>query len=307
SMHLSPEDAPAALLIGLVFALIWSLGAIPLYALARRMTGARPAVVVTALYAVTPSLIWYTASIDQIYAAAAPFAALALHLAVRRRSPGWAAAAGVICGLAMFLNFGFSVMVAAGALILLWGSGRGRGRFALRSAAISVAVYAGGVLVVLLATALVFGIDWIGVVRVSARLRHEIYSISTPRPWLTWVLLNPIELVIGLGLSSAAVVVWAVVLWRRTRGAAAMVLCGMIVALAALNLTGAARAEWSRMVMFAMPVLLAGAAGGVRSLGLARPAPAAALVVLQGIYALVGYQLFDVWGLWPTAFRVPPF
>jgi len=138
---------------------------------------------------------------------------------------------------------------------------------------------------------------------VSGDLRDRLYAEDTPRPWLTWFLLNPVEFVIGLGLSSTAVVLGALARWRRSRGAGVTGLWAVLLTLLLVNLSGAARAEWSRMLMFAMPLLLAGASGALGPLGLRRPGPACALVFAQGAYALIGYQLFEVWGVWATMFR----
>ena len=57
------------------------------------------------------------------------------------------------------------------------------------------------------------------------------------------------------------------------------------------------------MLLFAMPLCLIGAGTVIRRLGLTRPLPALALVLSQGLLALVGYQLFDVWGHWVLPFR----
>jgi hypothetical protein len=161
---------------------------------------------------------------------------------------------------------------------------------------------AGGLLVVGL---IQYGchLDLVGAARVSGQLRNRFYLGELPRPWLTWFLLNPVEFVIGLGFSSAALVIAAVALWRRSRSQAVLLLAATLAGLLALNLSGAARAEWSRPLLFAMPLCLLGAAGAVRRLRLAQPGPAVLLVAAQGLCALVCYQLFDVWGYWVLTFR----
>jgi len=84
---------------------------------------------------------------------------------------------------------------------------------------------------------------------------------------------------------------------------ALLLLAAALVVLGGLNLAGVARAEWSRMLLFAMPLCLIGAGTAMRRLGLTRPLPALALVLSQGLFALVGHQLFDVWGHWVLPFR----
>ncbi len=303
-LDLTPEDVLVAVLIGLLFPLGWAVGALPVFLLTRRLAGTRPALVTTALYAVTPALIWYTPSLDQLYALTAPALALWAYWAARRRAVVAAACAGVVGGLSIFLNLGFVVMAFAAALVIIGAvPARFGARSRLRAAMPLLVVYVASLAAVLLAAALVLGIDWVGVARISARLRAQTYTVMAPRPWLTWLLLNPVKLAIALGPAAALLVAVAALRRRRPGTPAGVVLGAMLWALLLLDLSGAARGEWSRMVMFALPLLLAGAAGSLRSLGLTAPAPAVTLVAAQGAYALLCYQFFDVWGLWTVSFR----
>lgn len=300
--HFAREDVLAALLLALLFPLVLSLGVLPTYALARRLAGWRAALLAAALYAVTPSFLWFTASIDQLYPPLAVTVLLLVYLGVRHATrPAFVLGAGLLCGLGIFLNFGFCVVAAiAAGFVALLAVRRGAGFW--RRAPLHLALLTVGLAAVLAFVQFVLGIDLVGVVRVSAQLRSHLYEAGVVRPWLTWVLLNPVEFSIGLGFSSTAVVVAALAgPWRRPRPAA-LLLAATAGALALLNLTGAARAEWSRMLMFAMPLCLAGAAPVLRRLRLTRPAPAVVLVGAQVCYALACSQLFDVWGRWTETY-----
>ncbi len=218
--------------------------------------------------------------------------------------------AGLLTGLGIFLNFGFVVTGAIGALFLGLLACRRLGRDDANPAATllvvqlgRLALYATGAIAVLMAIQFGLGIDLVGVARVSGDLRTKLHLHDLPRPWLTWALLNPVEFMIGLGWSSTVVIVAALACWRRVRVPGILVVSATLAVLLLLALSGAARAEWSRLLLFAMPLCLPGAAGAVRSLSLTRPGPALLLVLTQGLYALTGYQLFDVWGYWTVPFR----
>ena len=311
-LRLSAADVGAATMIGLLFPLLGALGVFPVFALARHLGGRRTALIVTALYAVTPSLSWFTASLDQVYPTLAVLVLLLLYHAARWRRGSYVAAtgAGILTGLGIFLNFGFVVVGAIGALVLgllaCRGLGHGKaGPAGTRPAARlgGLALYAAGALAVLATVQFGLGIDLVGVARVSGDLRTKLYLHDLPRPWLTWVLLNPLEFMIGMGWSSAAVIVAALAWWRRVRGPGILILSATLAVLLLLDLSGAARAEWSRLLLSAMPLCLLGAAGAVRTLRLTQPGPALLLVLAQGLYVLIGYQLLDVWGYWTIPFR----
>ncbi|MHB8996655.1 MAG: glycosyltransferase family 39 protein [Armatimonadota bacterium] len=298
------DDVAAALLIALTFSLGLSLGVFPTYALARRLAGRRAALVTAALYAVTPSFIWFTASIDQLYPALAVLIALLAHKGVQRQTR-WLPllAAGLLGGLGVFLNFGFSVALLAVALFvvsLTWVRDRNR---VLRLLPWRLALFGGAALLVLVFVQFGLNINLIGIAKVCGELRTKLYLHDLPRPRLTWLLLNPVEFSLGLGFSSLALVLGA--LFTRTRRFVARypLLLATLVALLLLDFSGAARAEWSRMLMFAMPLCLIGSAPIIRRLLLSRPAPAVVLVASQAAYALICYHLFDVWGYWIVPLR----
>jgi hypothetical protein len=298
------QDVAAALLIALTFSFGLSLGVFPTYALARRLAGRRAALVTAALYAVTPSFIWFSASIDQLYPPLAALLALLAYQGVRRQTR-WLplSGAGLLGGLGIFLNFGLSVALVAVAVFVIaltWVRERPR---VLRVLPLRLALFGGGALLVLLVIQFGLNINLIGIAKVCGELRTQLYLHDLPRPRLTWILLNPVEFSLGLGFSSLALVLGA--LFTRTRRLVATypLLLAMLVALLLLDFSGAARAEWSRMLMFAMPLCLIGSAPIIRRLLLSRPGPGVVIVASQAAYALICYHLFDVWGYWIIPLR----
>jgi hypothetical protein len=301
--HLTPDNITEALWVALVFAFAGASAALPLYGATRLIAGVRPAMMAAVLWAVTPSLIWYTPSIDQLYPLLAACIVWCIVLAVRRRSWPWLLPAGLLIGAGMFCNFGFGVMGVLGALLIgcLERAWRGPGGWMLRSLA-PVCLLAVGAVAGLHALCGATGVDYWGAAKLSADIRKTLYQTLTVRPYLTWVLLNPVEFAIGLGFSSVALVGLALVRWRELPPGSRGVLGATLVTLVLLNLTGTVRAEVSRMLLYTMPLLLMGACGMWRRL-FCGTGGVAALVLAQGLYLIVGNQYFEVWGYWARMFR----
>lgn len=299
--HIRPDDLEAALLIALLFPLALALGVLPLYGLARRLGGERPALVLVGLYAVTPSFIWYTASLDQLCIPAALLVAFLGLTGVREGKWGRLVGAGVITGATVFVSLGFALM--AGVTVLFATAlACHRARRVTLGAAAPALVYLAGAAVALTALCLGFGVDLPAVLAASAGLRRELYH-NLRRGYVTWLLLNPVEFGMGLGMAGVTLTVAALVLWRRLSRPAVALLGALVVALVGLALLGQVRGETSRMLMFVMPLLTAAGAPVLRRLRLDRVAPALALIVAQAAYAIVCYHLFDVWGDWIEPFR----
>lgn len=304
-LKLTGRDVSEAMATGILFSLVGALGAVPVFALARQVAGRRPALVATALYAVTPSLMWYSPAVDQLYPTLATCVALLIAMGFRKRSNWQYMAAGLLSGVGMFLNLGVALMAIIGGLMVVFGGlwERGVGRPWLRDSLWRLGLMGGEVLVVLAVVRWGLGIPYLEILRVSTALRMWQYRELFPRPWLTWVLLNPVEYAIGLGFSSLAVILAALALWRRLNPGGRVLLGAALVALIALDVSGGMRAEGSRLLLFTMPIALVGAAPALRRLELTRGAAPALLVLAQGLYAVIGCQLFEVWGVWATAFR----
>lgn len=301
-LQVTPDNVSEALWVALVFALAGALTTLPLYGATCRIAGQRPAMMAAALWAVTPSLSWYTPSIDQIYPLLAALIVWCIVLAVPRRRWPWLLPAGLLIGAGMFCNFGFGVMGVIGALTIgcLERAWRGARGWVLRSLG-PVTLLAVGALAALHALCAATGVDYWGAARVSGEIRRTLYQTITVRPYLTWVLLNPVEFAVGIGFSSVALIGLALVHWRQLAPGGRAVLGATLLGLALLNLTGVIRAEVSRMLLYAMPLILMGAAGVGRHLLGARGATA--LIFAQGVYLLVGNQYFEVWGYWARMFR----
>lgn len=300
-LAVQPQDISGGLLIALLFPAVMALGVLPLYGLARRLAGSRTALVLVTLYAVTPSFLWFTASVDQVYIAVALLVAWLGLRGVRERKPWLLVLAGGLTGTTIFLNLGFTLMAGIATVFVFLLAWR-RQRQNLGGAVLRGALVLGTALVVLTVICLLFGVNLLAVMAVVARLRNELYQ-GLHRGYLTWLLLNPMEFSLGMGFSGVALVGAGVVLWRRLTYPAGALLASVLLALAGLAALGQVRGETSRMLMFVMPLLLAAVAPAVRRLRLQHLGPALVLILAQATYAVAGYQLFDVWGDWTLPFR----
>ena len=121
-----------------------------------------------------------------------------------------------------------------------------------------------------------FAIWWVN------QRNHARFYVEYPRTYAAWVLANPVELAIGLGLPATA---WAVVGFASPRGCPRVAWASLAV-LAILTLTGRSLSEVGRLWLPLMPPLLIAAAAGAERLG-AGPKALAASVALTGVLVLV--------------------
>jgi hypothetical protein len=276
----SPPARAAALLGGLLIGLFGALTAWPIAALARR-AGAEPleAARVSLLWALVPGAVLMTPMLDQ--ALCLPVAAATACLAAAFQAPearAWrrAALAGVFGGLAVFLSYGAPVFLAVGglaALALAPTAPRGR---ALRIVGLAAAVTAA----VWLLPA-VLGHRPLASLATALAIHRDEYT--RPRGYLLWLLFNPVDFALFLGVPVA--VAWAARTARAAgtspRDAAGRMRLATAAGLAVLLLSGQTRGEVGRIWLPLMPLLLVAA--------LARPGgptPREAVVCGAGLGAL---------------------
>jgi hypothetical protein len=260
----------AALFGGLLIGVCCAVAAWPIAALARR-AGADPleAARVSLLWALLPGPVLMTPMLDQ--ALCLPVAAATACLAGAVAAPGPAAwrrawAAGLCGGVAVFLSYGAPVFLALGGLAAL-ALGLGPGASRLRAA--GLALLASAVTAALWLLPAFWGHQpWASVATALAIHRGE---YTQPRGYLLWLLFNPLDFALFLGVPVA--VAWtARTVWSArsaTRDAAHRMRLASALGLALLLLSGQTRGEVGRLWLPLMPVVLVAA--------LARPgAPARA-------------------------------
>ena len=266
-----PEYATAAraagVLGGLLILVACVLTAWPVAALAADLgCGPLPSARIGALWVLLPGPVLMLPQFDQALALPVALSAAALARAVRAgrgSGTGWAAASGVAGGVALGLSYGAPAFLALGGLAVLaaaWARGVPP-RAALARAA---------------------GHHPIASAIEALRIHREFFTL--PRAYALWLLFDPLDLAVFLGLPVALSLVWATARAARRLAARARPTAeeafrlAAMAALAALLLSGQTRGEVGRIWIPVMPVLLVAA--------LARPAeerPGAADALLLAV------------------------
>jgi len=282
-LGLRPTDAAAAVGGAAVIALIGALSLLPLYCLGRELVGPEAAIRGVVLMASMPALLLLAASSDQIILTLAVLTAWLFYSAWRRRALLRAFLAGAVAALGLFFSLGFAVAIPCAALWGVFGALRCEDRrAAVRRLLMGGAVAAAGFAAFYLTLYLLWGYRPIAVAQQALLAHREVTTAEFPRTYWKWVLMNPLEVAIFMGLPLVTATLWALRCLPREPGLARLApfLLAWLIVLALLNISGAVRGEVSRIWLFLFwPAALASGAWLA-----ARPRFAAvtpALVVLQ--------------------------
>jgi 4-amino-4-deoxy-L-arabinose transferase-like glycosyltransferase len=149
--------------VGLV-AVVWAIG--------REIATRRTAIVLAAIVAVNPLLVWYAqeARVYELYALTAALSLLLFLRAARRPTSAALAAWAAASVLAMATHYFAAFLVAPEAALLLWGSRTDRRGPRARALAVAAVALCGAALVPLIAAQGGHGTQWIGRWPLSDRL-----------------------------------------------------------------------------------------------------------------------------------------
>ena len=255
---------PLGLSVATVF--FGSLAVFPLFAWVRDMLGVRPALTAAMLYSLVPTIVLFTAtSADILFM---PFTVTTLFLfwrAIHRRSPGYAAAAGLGYGMLSLLSFSLIGLGVFFALAGLWRLRDPAFRSSVvRTAFVMLAVFLAFHLLVRLWS----GFDVIECFRVC---RNQFFVDQTnldewtPRyPAWTWKLLNPLCWLFFVGAPVSLLLFWRL---AKPEPASRMLFLTFALTLLALNFLYLARGESERSAMYAIPFAVIPAAHKLDELG----------------------------------------
>jgi hypothetical protein len=286
--HPAPVRA-AALLGGLLIGLCGAAAAWPIAALARAAGADPPAAArVALLWALMPAPALMTPMLDQALCLPVAGALACLAVAGRRAAghgAGWAAASGLLAGIAALLSYGAPVFLACGGaavLALLCDTREGFGR-ALRLAAIAAAVS----VVVWLLPALA-GHHPLASLTTALAIHRDEYT--RPRSYVLWLGFDLLDLALFLGVPIAVAFLARVAeaARRSPREPADRFVLVAALGLALLVLSGQTRGEVGRIWLPLMPVLLVAALartdGPATRESLAHGLMLAALAVAVAVY-----------------------
>jgi hypothetical protein len=270
-------DRVALVLVGGLTLLLCAGTVVPLYLLARSTLEPVEAWNAAALWPVAPSAVMFQPTADTWY----PFlatTALWLIAAPGRRRPLRAAIAGVVLAVGMQFSL---VFLAVGLIAALVIAVHDRRRGAKLVAMIGLGFLCMTLLVWATTRANPFVIWWW-----NARNHARFYQ-AFHRSYRAWVLTNPIELAVALGIPSS---IWATLGLSRK---GPVVAWATLAVLATLTLTGRNLSEVARLWLPFFPPLLIAAACGMKRLG-AGPLALAATLVAVGLQTLALQAMIQV-------------
>jgi methylthioxylose transferase len=267
--------------IALTAALTWLACAatvVPLYLLARASLPAPAAWAAAALWPLVPSAILFQPVADTAF----PFlatTALALAAHAVRSAPGrdllLATLVGVVLAVGMTFTLAFLAVGLIVASVLATAPGVGPLRRALRIAATGAGFLAPTLASWAITRADPFVIWWWN------QKNHARFYVEFPRSYRAWVVANPIELAVALGLPAT---VWALVGLGSIRQAPRVAWATLAV-LTILTLSGGNLGEVARIWLPLMPPLLTASGLGLTRLG-GGPKTLAATLALLGAETL---------------------
>ena len=265
---------------------------VPLYLLARVALGAPAAWAAAALWPLTPAANLFQPVADTAYPLLSTSAlALAGWAAWSQERPGWPALTGVVLAIisgatmafGMFFTLAFLPVGLIVALVVCCNRS-----VSWRSRALLILATGLGFITILLCGWAVMGANPF-VISSWNLYHHARFYDEYPRSYRLWLVVNPVELAIAIGLPS---VVWCLVALVAPRGLPLSVWSTLLV-LTLTNLTGRNMGEVARLWMLYMPPLLV-AAGYSFDRWVRKPAPLAATTSLLGLQTLALQSLIQV-------------
>lgn len=265
-----PEaDRAAMATVGLLVLLASAATVAPLYLLVRQQFNASTAWASAALWPLIPSAILFQPTAD---AAFPLLATSAIALALRGR-PATLVIAGILLAIGMILTLAFLAIGLVVALILISAPGLSWKQ------RLTGLVWTGfGFLVPTLIGWAISGANPFVIWWWNSQNHARFYE-EYPRTYLLWMMANPIEVAVAIGLPVAC---WAILGLPR----AGRVFWATLAVLVLLQLSGRNLSEVARIWLPFFPLLLTASAAGIERLG-NRPATIATTVGLVGIQTLV--------------------
>ena len=289
SPGLSRSDAATLIAIGAMTLLACSLTVVPLYLLSRASgLPASAAWAAATLWPVLPSALMFQPTADTAFPLLSTSAlALAAWAGQGGRLQGWLAslASGLILGVGMQFTLAFLPVGLIVAMLIVFSSQRSWPRRLGLIVATGVVFLAITLGVWAVTSANPFAIWW------HNQANHARFYVENPRTYWAWLLDNPIETAVGLGLPTSA---WIAVGLASPRSRPVPLVAWITLAvLALLTLGGRSLSEVARLWLPFFPALLVAAGAGFSRVG-AGSKSLAATIALVGLQVLVMEAMFQV-------------
>lgn len=262
-MRYTRGEIVSAGVFGFLMPLFAALTAVPLYFIARDLTGDRwLAVRVAGWWPLVPAALLFAPTWNTVYPTLCALAFWLLLRANQTAAVRYAALSGLVMGLTTLLNFavlpffllaglftlGYQLYAASGQPL------RALYRTRLASSVRIGAVFGGGVLVPWLILTLVSGVSPLDILSKTFGAHADLVR----REYLPWLILHPYDVLLFTGLPAAMLAVWGVVRVLRARRVDATGVFTLAMALTVLlvNAAGIVQGENARILIFYMPFLL---------------------------------------------------
>jgi len=295
---MSDGELAGAWLATLLLRLAASLVVAPVYAMARGLHGRQTALIAAAFAAAVPSLVLYSPGLDQSFPVLAATACWLGWSAGQRRSHLRAGLAGLVVSVGLFFSLSFAVVGIWASLLAVAGLWRREARPRARDVGTLAAAGMAGLLAPVLLLLVAVGYNsfavWLRCLAANAQ-----FNAQAGRAYWKWVLVNPAEFLVFLGVPVACLFVWRAASQAREARARGwrdadwptLAIAALVVL---LNLSGANRGEVARLWMFLMPGCLVAAAAQLDRCAPYRRAVFVSLFALQAVQVIAFRASLDV-------------
>lgn len=282
-----PAERATLSLTGILTLLACASVVAPLYILARASLEPADAWAAATLWPLAPSAILFQPTADSAFALLST-TALALSAHSTRLEMVWGRVLALICGIVLGVGTQFSLVFLPVGLVVAISTVMSRSMSPRRSLVLILSIGAGFLATTcsfwLLTGANPFAVWWWN------QRNHARFYEEFPRSYGKWLVANPIELAVALGLPAS---LWLVVAFRRP-GDVPRTSVATLAVLAALTVSGRNLSEVARLWLPFMPALLVAsgfalgkAGGGAKTLALAVALGGLETIALQAMIQVV--------------------
>ncbi len=303
----------ASTVVGMIVPILGGLAVWPLYALGRRLIGARQAALAAAIFPLLPMFVMWPAQWDQVYPLFLLTGLYFVHTGLETNSPRRFLLAGLVLSCATFLSMGNLIMVAIGVSYMsVWWLTRTSWRQLLKREILwrwvrELLVFAAACTSIWLIYMLAFHVPLIDLLTVSERLLLERTRCpicpSTNRTYSVWVIWNVVDFAFFLSLPIVMLLLvrlpallkksYLAVRWKQPAAWVPLLLAALSVFMA-LDLSGISRGEVSRIWAYFGPLFVLLALAPLKTIW---PFKRGGIVILIG---LIGLQVFSMNTRWDT-------
>ena len=242
---LPAADQASIAITGLAILMFAALTVVPLYLLGRSTLSASIAWAAASLWPLVPSAVLFQPTADTAFPFLSTSAIALAAWSNRDNSPTLAGLAGVVLGIGMFFTLAFLLIGLVVALVLM---DQASWRFSLTSIIATGIGFVGFTL----ATALMMRANPLAIWWIN-QANHARFYVEYPRHYFSWIVANPIEISIAIGLP---IVTWGVLGCATSLKSIPRSTWSVLLVLTLLNFSGRNLSEVARLWIPLMPPLL---------------------------------------------------